>query len=370
LLGGLSVELYNNLTHDVPSAIDFYPPWRATRALFIEGRNPYGAEVNRDIQIAVFGAPSDPNGNQFGFAYPLPVSLLIAPLAGLPYDAASAVWLGICLTLILLSVIALTAPAKPLALVAFLTFGLLFYPTARAFIAGQFAVIVWAAFTLGIVALRRGRRWDWLAGASFALSALKPQMVFLVLPVVALWALQQRRFTLLATAIGLLGVLSVAALIALPSWPLDFLATVREYGSHSPLNSPTGVILGDTPWNTLADLILIALLVLYVWREWQNGWPHLEELIFFGLIITQMIAPRTATTNQAILLIPLLTWLNRARNRQRLPAMFVLLVAPWLVYLAGLHGADEQPAACLPVPIVCLAAALFLWIRRERTVSA
>src|SRR5438105_13082408 len=113
LAGGLSVAFYNNLTHNFPGANDFYIPWRASQALFVEGRNPYGADVTRDIQIVLFGAPRRADQHQYAFAYPLPVSLLLAPLVRLPYDAAEAAWLSVCLVLLLSAVAALRLPAGP-----------------------------------------------------------------------------------------------------------------------------------------------------------------------------------------------------------------------------------------------------------------
>src|SRR5207237_517929 len=151
LAGGLSVAFYNNLTHSYPGANDFYIPWRASRELFVAGRNPYSAEVTRDIQIVLFGAPRRADEHQYAFAYPLPVSLLLSPLVRLPYDAAEAAWLSVCLILLLLSVAALALPARPGRLLAFLAFGVLFYPAARSLILGQFAIVVLAAFTAGML---------------------------------------------------------------------------------------------------------------------------------------------------------------------------------------------------------------------------
>jgi hypothetical protein len=370
LVGGLSVGLYNSLTHNYPGANDFYIPWRATQALFVEGRNPYGADVTRDIQIALFGAPRRPDEHQFAFAYPLPMSLLIAPLVRLPYDAAEAIWLSLCLTLLMLSMLALTLPSTPRELLAFLAFGIFFYPAARSLILGQFAIVAWAAFTAGMLALRRGRDWDWLAGAAFALSALKPQLVFLALPIVVVWAIRQRRFVVLASATGLLVVVSAVALIALPSWPLDFLESLRAYNGYVELNSPTGILLGDNVLHTAVDVVLVAALVVYARKEWRAGWPHIAELIFFSLIVSQLVAPRTSTTNQIILLIPLVCWLKQLSNRQRLAIMLVLLAAPWAIFLATVRGNQEQPAAFLFVPFFCLAAAAFMLLRRSRPVKA
>src|SRR5262249_19561710 len=159
-----SVAAYNGLTHDVPGANDFYVPWRATQEFFLKGRNPYAADVTRDIQIALFGQPRLPTEHQFAFAYPLPVSLLLSPLVFLPYDAAQAVWLSLCLIVLVISLFVLAGRQRPLALAAFVLFGLFFYPSARSLILGQYAIIAFGATVVALWAIERGTRFDALAG--------------------------------------------------------------------------------------------------------------------------------------------------------------------------------------------------------------
>ncbi|HEY4052302.1 MAG TPA: hypothetical protein VGL74_01075, partial [Terriglobales bacterium] len=40
---------------------DLYPVWYGSRELLLHGRNPYSAEVTREIQAGYYGRPLDPS---------------------------------------------------------------------------------------------------------------------------------------------------------------------------------------------------------------------------------------------------------------------------------------------------------------------
>ena len=70
---------------------DLYPRWLGARELLRHGRNPYSAEITREIQEGYYGRPldagrpNDPKDRQ-GFAYPVYVVFLLAPTVDLPFD--------------------------------------------------------------------------------------------------------------------------------------------------------------------------------------------------------------------------------------------------------------------------------------------
>ncbi len=75
---------------------DLFPRWYGLRQLLLHGRNPYADGVTREIaqqtaflagQVEV--APAHVL-TAYGFLYPLPGALLLAPLALLPYWPAHA----------------------------------------------------------------------------------------------------------------------------------------------------------------------------------------------------------------------------------------------------------------------------------------
>src|SRR5580692_4731632 len=69
---------------------DLYPRWLGARELLLRGRDPYSAEVKREIQTGYYGRPLDPSRpydprDQAGFAYPVYVVFCLAPTIGLPF---------------------------------------------------------------------------------------------------------------------------------------------------------------------------------------------------------------------------------------------------------------------------------------------
>src|SRR5689334_23743486 len=69
---------------------DLYPTWLGARELLLNRRDPYSAEITREIQMGYYGRtidasrPEDPT-NQQAFAYPLYVVFLVAPLVKIPF---------------------------------------------------------------------------------------------------------------------------------------------------------------------------------------------------------------------------------------------------------------------------------------------
>src|SRR5581483_10563548 len=74
---------------------DLYPRWLGARELLLHGRDPYGPDVTREIQVGYYGRALDPSRpgdlkDQQGFAYPLYVAFLLAPTIRLPFEIVQA----------------------------------------------------------------------------------------------------------------------------------------------------------------------------------------------------------------------------------------------------------------------------------------
>ena len=70
---------------------DLYPRWLGARELLMRGRNPYSAEITREIQQGYYGRPLDASRpddpkDQQAFAYPAYVVFLMAPTVHLPFE--------------------------------------------------------------------------------------------------------------------------------------------------------------------------------------------------------------------------------------------------------------------------------------------
>src|SRR5215475_2140001 len=72
------------------SLSDLYPRWLGARELLLHHRDPYGADITREIQVGYYGRVLDPKRpndpiDQQAFAYPVYVVLMLAPTVRLEF---------------------------------------------------------------------------------------------------------------------------------------------------------------------------------------------------------------------------------------------------------------------------------------------
>ena len=100
-------QIADAAVHDRPrgNLSDLYPRWLGARELLLHRRNPYSTEITLEIQKGYYGRvldasrPDDPRDQQ-GFAYPVYVVFLLAPVVGLSFHTVQILfhWLLIVLT--------------------------------------------------------------------------------------------------------------------------------------------------------------------------------------------------------------------------------------------------------------------------------
>jgi hypothetical protein len=366
---------YLGLTSRLPGANDFYVPWRAAQVWLQEGLDPYSPETTLRIQMGLFGRPQPPGEHQYAFAYPLYALLPIAPLTVLPYAWAEAVWLvALQAAAVVIAVLALRIygwRASPLLLACWVLWFLAFYPTTRALFLGQWALPVAAFLAAGLWALRKNR--DGWAGMFLALTTIKPQMILLTLPWLLWWAMWRSRWRIWLGFALTLATLMAVTLLLIPNWPLRFLRSLGEYEAYTAIGSPLR-ILANSAWEAGAPLIEtagIALLggyvLFYAWRYRRSTGRAADWVTGLTLVVTSLVAPRTATTNQVVLVLPLAFALRHMPDRRRslwIPLILLsLLLVPWLVFLATVEGRAEQPTTYVPLPLLFT---LWLIIARRR----
>ena len=329
----------------------------------LENRDPYSLEMTQKIQAVIKVDPTFEGKG--GFAYPLYVILTFLPLVYLPYDWAQAVWMvtlqwvavGIAVVVVRLE----RWRVSPLGLTALALGCLFFYPVVRTIFLGQFTLHVTLSLGLTLLALRSGR--DGWAGVFLALSSIKPQMVIQVGPLLVLWAAYQRRWRFVAGLAAGGVALVLAAMVLFPRWPLSFVEDVRRYsevaGGRNPLAVLLQLIWPGSP--EAARIGLVAVLVGAMLASWWRGRKVMVgELgaVFWTLVVGQLVLFQTGTTNQVILLIPLLFWLYSAFERYPragvVAAVIGLEIGLWALFLTTIHGDWEDPVLFVPIPLFCL----------------
>jgi hypothetical protein len=370
-------------TSRFPGANDFYSRWAGARAWWMQGLSPYSEEASRQIEIGIYGRRALPGEDPGPFAYPFYTVFLIAPLAFMPYAWAEAAWLALLQFALIGGTIGNIRLVKwhipPVLLGVTLISMVFFYHSARAILLGQFAVIVFALVAGMLLALQARR--DLWAGVLLALATVKPQMVFLLVPLALLWAIATRRWRMVWGFAGAMAILCGASWIAVPGWLGDFLTQMMRYSSYTAIGSPVWVItryffpvLG-APGEIGLSLVLAGWALVTWLRLWRDeSWPVFLWTVGVTLIVTNLIALRTATTNYVVLFIPFVQSLAALQSEWKRGGTWAvvgievaLLVGLWALFLATVKNKFEHPIMYLPMPVglllVCIAARR--WLVRE-----
>jgi hypothetical protein len=367
----LVVAVHQLFTTKVPGANDFYSRWKGAKLFWQEGMDPYSPEAGEAIQVGMYGRTAYPDEDQVLFVYPFYTAFLLIPLVGLSYDWAQAVWLVVVMFSLIGGIVLclrlVNWQMPPWLLGITLLWTVVFYNSARTIILGQFAALIFLWLAGSLWALQRER--DVLAGVLLALTTIKPQMSFLLIPLLLLWGLGQRRWRFAggftAAMVGLLGL----SFLLLPGWLAGFLAQVNAYPGYTITGSPIWVLTGFyfPQLGRPVELGLSALALGYLLVAWWRGWRVTavtdEFLLLIGLtlLVTNLIVVRTATTNYVVLYIPLIWGLKQVSARwsggKMLAAVFFLLstVGTWLLFLITITGDQEHPINYLPLPFLLLA---------------
>ena len=292
---------------------DLYPRWLGTRELLLHHRDPYSAEVTREIQTGYYGRPLDPDRadepkDQQGFAYPLHVVFLLAPTVSLPFPVVQAGfrWLLVILTLasifLWLWVLRWHPSVAVTAILIVLTFGS--YAVVQGIKLQQLTLAVSALLAGCAAALVAGN--FLLAGFLLALATIKPQLALPVAGWLVLWAVSDwRRRQIFFWSFALTtAVFLLASEYVLPGWIGQFrgaVAAYRQYtgGAGSLLDVLATPILGKI----LAAAAVIAVAVTG-WRVRRAAHDSVGFSAMFSLVlvVTLVIVPSFAPYNQVLLL--------------------------------------------------------------------
>lgn len=394
LLGGQSWATHRFFTSRFSGGNDFYARWANGCALIWTGDNPYSEEVTRQAQIGMHGRPAEPGEDLAAFSYPVYTLFFFWPLCFIRvYPVVQAIWMTLMLYVLLggLTLTTKVASWTPPAWLwgVTLLWGVFNYPHARALILGQMATVVFFAFAASLWALKWNR--DWLAGASLAVTTIKPQMSFLLIPWILWWAAWRRRWPIwkgfLLAMILLVGV----SLLLVPTWIGDFVQGVRDY-SQSWTRTPESADqvvedqrhhkdspnYGSLIWivarhflglGQAAEVFGVAVLALCTlcvgWQERQAGWEGFFWTTGLVLILTNFVAPRTATTHYSMLALPLFAWFSRLKQQFGEGAGLAivsiegtLFIVQWGIFLTTIRGDFETPLVYLPYPVLMLAVQL------------
>ena len=297
---------------------DLYPRWLGSRELLLRHRNPYSAEVTRDIQAGYYGRPLDPNRagepgvdepkDQQGFAYPLHVVFLLAPTVGLPFPEVQAGfrWLLIALTLasifLWLRVLRWRPSATVTAILIVLTFGS--YAVVQGIKLQQLTLVVSALLAGCAAALVAG--YFSFAGFLLALATIKPQLALPLAGWLLLWAVSDwKKRQVFAWSFGLtMAIFFAASEYVLPGWFGQFRAAVAAYRQYT---GGAGSLLDVLATPVLGKILAAAAVLAVVIMGWKvrrasHDSEAFSTMLALVLAVTLVIVPSFAPYNQVLLL--------------------------------------------------------------------
>ncbi|MGC2171271.1 MAG: glycosyltransferase family 87 protein [Candidatus Sulfotelmatobacter sp.] len=281
---------------------DFYPIWLTSRQGVFHHRDPYSAEMTRQIQTGLFGRPLDAHNSAAPpdyrtFAYPAFVDLLFWPLGLLSFSVvriAVAIVLAVATAVsVVLWLRSFHLRAGVAVLVSVMVLTLSSYAVLEGLFADQVGLLVGFLVAAALAALVQRKLF--LAGSLLGLALVKPQMMALAGAYLLLWSLHQGRlrWRLLSGFALISSVLVGSSLLVWPRWIHEWLQVLFGYRQYA---TPPLVcyLLGSRVGSRLGPLLIAALLAsaaALAWRMRRASPTSIE----FALTIS-LLAAITAVT--------------------------------------------------------------------------
>ncbi len=374
VIGGLTWINYQFATQN-PGGNDFLARWNGAHEWLINGNNPYSEHVSEVAQRMIYGqlANASKGEDVAHFVYPLYSMIFFAPFALMEYTLARALWM----TLLEIVIVALTFVSlrltnwklTPLSLVGILLFSMLWYVSIRTIVLGQFSGINALLMVIGLLCIKNDR--DNFGGVMLALSTSKPQMSYLLILFVFIWAIRSGRHRIWASFMISMGLMIGAGWLLLPGWPIDWIRQMLNYPEYTDrIGSIVSILAGITPGiKESLTTTLMAVFYLYIGFEWLrtrgNDIHAFLWTAYITVVVTNFVAYRTATPHYIALIPPLFLISKIVIERWGLMGrwfigflIFVLFVGLWTIFIVTLKGNDEQAVMYIPIPVITL---LGLW---------
>lgn len=292
---------------------DLYPRWHGARELLLHGRDPYGPEVSREIQVAYYGhvldlAGVDKGRDQQRFAYPVYVVFILAPTVRMEFSDVQWVmrWaLGIVTAGgVLLWLRALSWRPSAIVISSLIAMTLSSPALAQALRLQQLAMLV--AFCLaGCAALVSRGKFFW-AGCLLAGATIKPQLALLPVIWLFLWASGdwKNRQRLVRGFVVMMALLMGAGQILLPGWLGEFVRGLLAYSHYAGMSILLEMYVPPAVARPLAAALVVVLLI-FCWRWRRDSADEARFFVRFSLILAVSIValpPLLPPFNQVLLM--------------------------------------------------------------------
>jgi hypothetical protein len=347
----------------------------------LDGVDLYNPQAWEDLHVRYAG---DYRDNPI-FLYWLPVAYIFAPFALLPVRISAALWL-LCSEAMLIYAITRFWKMLPLpgglagqALVIFLL--AFFLPVIVVIWTGQYSMLM--LFLAVLVYEFARREQDLWAGFFLMLLCLRPNPVVLIIPIMLLWFLWQKRWRLLISFGGSCVAVALASELASPGWFVRWFGYTLGSGgklSYYINTTPTlwGLAYDISPYSPAAIKNMVILVICLVFllisclflRKTRQ--LNLGAVFSVAVALSLLLTPYAWNYDQVLLLFPILWSLSAFQYTVGKPrawvwpiAAMMMFVLPYGLRLIALQR-DRDPYSAL----VSLAVLLFtFWAAYIRQTS-
>ncbi len=357
----------------------FVIPWTAGRNWLLQGVNPYDVNVLSQAEKTI---------DQSSYLSQLPdPRVLIEPVINLifylpfsliPYEISRAIWVTfLILTTGLIGYISLKLSGWKVSVVekiSLLLFSLFWLPGVNAVIQGRLSPIVILFVLLSIHWIVQEQ--DTRAGFILALTFGSLPTTGLVIPVLLIWGISRRRWSIFKAYFAGIAFLIFVTLLLLPSWPLNWLQTVYDiFGNWDWIRTPLMQFAGILPGiaNFLSIFLHAALgiyfLVLLITLMGKTKRVFIWKVL--AMLVVAYLFHVKASSNQLFLVLPAMFmvfrfWSERWRLYGRILAWIVLisiLAVSWLLIMPELafDSALSLPLLSIGLPLLIFMG--MIWIR-------
>ena len=363
----------------VQGSTDIYPTWKAGQLFWEEGISPYADTVGEQSQETIYGRPAEANEDEFHYVYPFYSFLYLGPLVLLEFKLAAAIFMNFLLVLLLLSLVLtldmLKWLPKPALLGIVILFVLLSYFSIRGLLLGQPAFLAYGFHIVAYWGLARGK--NRLAGIMLALSTIKPQTGYLIVPLLLLWAWTNHRRVMVYSFLTMFAILFVASFVLMPSWLMEWIDRVTGYQGYTETLPTVHIVthvIESVPSaiTTTAQIILSILILIPVLQFWRRAiFDGENQQFLWGVMLTMaaslLIAPRVATTYYVELypaiLVGMMLWERQRKLSYLVIGVVGFTIGYWLLHVVTVPEESGREAAIVYVVFPTL---VYLWLVWKR----
>jgi len=359
-----------------PDDDEFLAHWVAVRAFLIDDISSQSKIVSAHNQAMTVESQDGLITAQSKLIAPIYVELLFVPFALIEnFLLARILWMLVLelslIAAVFLSLRILDWQPNPILFSAFLVFSILWFPAVRSVASGSLIIIVAVLLISALAAIRSHR--DDLAGIIMALSTIQPQIAILQIFLMVIWAIFRRRKRFLVWFAGSWIFLILVGMLAIPTWPLQYISAVLRHFRGGPLSTIHAALVGWLPGvgYNLGKIVVALVIIALVWGWWITKKQSFRVLVWTACITITLTLWISSINDLSMLVMLIIVFaLIFSVWSERWPqfgpwgsafSMFLLTIGSWVLVQYKSETSHQMQQIIIFLPAFLLIA--LTWVR-------